>query len=95
MIGYERGLIERQTQLRARAAAQRERLEHDIRPLLPYITLTQRGWSMGRALTRNAGWIAVGVAALAVYRPRMTLRTAGRLWGLWRAARLMRRFLVL
>jgi len=93
MIGYERKLFERQAQLRSRAAGEREQVAHSLESLQPYIKLTDGALRLGRAVASHKKWVAVGAAALAVFKPRKAARAASRLWFAWRTIRSARRYL--
>ena len=94
MIGYERNLFERQAKLRSRAAAERERMAQSLGPLQPYITVTDGALRVGRAIYSHPYWIALGAAALAIFKPRQVLRAGRNLWVAWRTIRSARRYLL-
>ena len=93
MFRYERDLLERQAQLRSWAAAERERLAQGIRPFRPYLELTDRALRAGRAASSHPVWIAAGVAAVVIFKPKRALRVGGKLWVAWRTLRTTRRAL--
>lgn len=80
-------LVERQTALRIRSAELRAQMALQSRALEAPLATADRlrdGW---RWLSRHRQWLWLGGAALALLRPRRTLRLLGRGWLGWRALR--------
>jgi hypothetical protein len=90
MLRYERSLLDRQTRLQARAAAERERIASSVEPLRPYLTLTDRAVGVGRAVRAHPEWIAVGAAAITIWKPKKVLRAGRGLWVVWRTVQTAR-----
>lgn len=84
-------LLHERAQLLERLARQRVTLAQQAQPLLRADRWAQHAWiRLRQGLDGAAGqplWLAVGVGALVLARPRRMLRLGWRGWLLWRAWR--------
>ncbi len=85
--------LERRQQLLAQAARERDRLAAELDRYRPLATLADDLIRIGRGLAAHPEWVVGAVVAVAVIRPRVVLRLAGRAWVAWRAIRTVRSFL--
>lgn len=83
-------LLERRARLLAEAAAQRERVAAAIERYRPAAALADEVVGIGRAVAAHPEWLAAAVVALALLRPRLLVRLAGRAWVGWRTVRAVR-----
>lgn len=79
--------------LRARSAALRAAIAHDVQVLAPPLALADHvrdGW---RWLRRHPEWPLGGLVLVVLLRPRRVLRVAVKAWGVWQLWRRARRLL--
>jgi hypothetical protein len=86
-------ILERRARLVAKAAAEREQLAAGIERLQPAAAAGDALIRIGRTVAAHPEWLVAAGVVVAVARPRLILRLAGKGWLAWRAVRTLRRYL--
>lgn len=85
-------ILERRARLVAQAAAEREQLAAAIERCRPAAAVGDAVLRIGRTAASHPEWLVAAVVVVAVARPRLILRLAGKGWLAWRAVRTLRRY---
>lgn len=80
----QQALEQRCDSLQLRSGLLRDRLARDSRVIQTPLALADQALAGWRWLKAHPQWVGVGVAVLAVWRPRRVWRLGVRLWGAWR-----------